>query len=461
MKRSKDHILLPRLALLGIMAILFLGSSAQAESRGEGVIAIENGRVEIGDGRILEDATVLIRDSRIEQVGKRVVIPAGALRIDAKGKVITPGLVDTHSHMGVYPLPGTGANSDGNEMTGPIQARVRAVESVDLSDPSFKMAWLGGVTTVQILPGSGNLVGGQSAVFKTLPGGLDEKWVKDAPLGIKMAFGENPKRVYGGRNQSPSTRMGSIATLRDAFLGAQHYREAWLRHAADLKRHAQKEALAKAETDAEKRKKAVAALPDPPKPPKRDLNNDALVKMLEGQARIHAHSYRVDDFHSLFRLADEFGLKVGSVQHALEAWKVPEEFKKRDVSVVMLSDMWGYKHEANTASPKALAVLDASGVRVAVHTDHPVVEQRYLMHEAARALRHGLPRNRLLRAVSLHHAVALGMEERLGTLEKGRDADVVVWSGDPALIATRVDRVIINGIPVYDRHSPKSGDPQP
>ncbi len=379
-------------------------------------------------GETLVTGTVIVRDGKIARVGlaSAVPIPANARVIDGAGKYLMPGIVDTHSHMGVYPWPGVKPNWDGNEMTSPWTPHVRAEDGLHVEDPAFSRARAGGVTTVQVLPGSGNMIGGQGVVIKLRPvRTLDEMKMKGAPRQMKMASGENPKRVYGGRNQLPSTRMGNFLVLREAFIQAQEYAAKWERWEADPDR---------AEKD----------------PPERDLKLEALRDVMRGDIRVHIHCYRADEILTLIRVGKEFGWKPASFQHCLEGYKVAAHIAAEDIGVATFADWWGYKVEAFDAIPQSPAILASHGVRVSMHSDSPDLIQR-LYHEAAKAVKHGLSPEEGLKSITIHPAWMLGIDDRVGSIEKGKDADLALMSRHPFDIYTLVEKTWIDGRLVFDR----------
>ena len=400
-------------------------------TRGDGAAASE--AVVIYGGKLLTvthgeiaRGSILIVDGKIREIGEKVDAPPGAEVILAEGMVVMPGIVDTHSHIGVYSWPGVEANSDGNEMTDPVQAGVRAMDAVNLEDPAIQRALAGGVTTIQILPGSGNVIGGESVTVKLRPGAtMDEMIFAGAPRGLKMALGENPKRVYGGRNKLPSTRMGNIYVMRSAYQQAKDYRAKW---------------------DAWEKKPAA----DRGAPPERDLKLDTLSDVLAGKVRVHVHCYRKDEMEALFRLADEFGFKIASLQHGLEAYKIADEVARRNIGVATFSHWWGYKWEAWDGIPHNAGILADHGVKVSIHSDSADLIQR-LYTEAAVTMRYGLNREDALKAITLNPAWILGVDDRVGSLDVGKDADIAIFSKDPFDIYTRVEKTLVDGKVVYDR----------
>jgi imidazolonepropionase-like amidohydrolase len=371
--------------------------------------------------------SILLKDGKIAALGRDIAAPVGVEIMDGAGKFVTPGLVEAHSHMGVYSFPGGQALDDGNEATSPVTPEVRAMDSFNVHDPAIRRAWRGGVTAAQVIPGSANCIGGQGVVVKYKFGvPVERMFVPGAMRPVKMAMGENPKRVYGSRDERPSTRMGSAAVMRQAFLEAQDYMKKWEQFRAG-----------KWETHAP--------------PPAHDLRLEALAAILRGELAPNVHGYTVGDLMTLFRIADEFGFKVRATHHSLEAYKIPEEYVRRGVYCVIFADLWGFKQESYLATQDAPAILHRAGVRVILHTDHPVIEQRYLIHEAAKAVRYGLPEDAAFRAVMLYPAELAGIAGRCGSLEAGKDADVVLWDGHPFEISTKALMTFIDGERVFDR----------
>ncbi|PYS96038.1 MAG: amidohydrolase, partial [Acidobacteria bacterium] len=345
---------------------------------------------------------------------------------DAGGRYVMPGIVDTHSHMGVYPWPEVEANSDGNEMTDPINAGMRAADAIWTEDPEFALARAGGVTTVQVIPGSGNLIGGEGITLKLRPGADIGRMVfQGAPRGIKMALGENPKRSYGERNKAPSTRMGNMALFRDAFNQARNYRAKW-----------------QAWRDKKEDERGA--------PPDRDLKLETLSDVLDGKVRVHVHSYRKDEILRFLEIADEYGFKVASFQHGLEAYKIAPELARRDIAVATFAQWWGYKVEAWDGIPHNAALLARAGVKVSIHSDSGNLIQR-LYNEAGVAARYGLSEEDALRAITINAAAALGIDGRIGSLEVGKDADIAIFTRHPLDAYTLVEKTLIDGAVVYDR----------
>ncbi|HET7841283.1 MAG TPA: amidohydrolase family protein [Terriglobia bacterium] len=371
----------------------------------------------------IEDGTVVIEDGKIAAVGKDVATPAGAQVIDARGEYVLPGLVDPHSHLGVYSLPGLSANSDGNEMTGDIEAQVRSEDSINTDDPEIPRAVSGGVTIVQVLPGSGNNIGGWATLVK-LNGGqtIDEIKFPDAPPSMKWAWGENPKRVYGSRDQAPSTLMGEAAVVRQRLYDAQNYAAKW-----------------KAWEDGGKKGA----------PPARDLQLESLEQVLEGKVRLNIHSYQVNHFETLFRIADEFHFQIAALHHALDAYMIAPEIARRHIGVVTFADDWGFKVEGWDAIPQNAYILWKEGVTVSLHTDNPVIEERNYREQASIISHYGMPDEAALQTVTINPAKILGIDSRVGSIDTGKDADLVVWNGFPLELTSKADKVFIDGKLVY------------
>ena len=353
--------------------------------------------------------------------------------IDATGKFITPGIVDVHSHRGVYPAPETAANSDGNEATNPATPNVWAEHSVWPQDPQFPRDLAGGVTTEQILPGSANLFGGRSVVLKVVPARTVQGMkFPGARYGLKMACGENPKRVYGSKG-GPSTRMGNVAGYRAQWIKAEEYRRKWDKWNADHKGD----------------------------PPARDLGLETLAEVLRGNILVQNHCYRADEMANMIDLSKEMGYHISAFHHAVEAYKIADLLRENDVCAVMWADWYGFKMESYDAIKENIPFVHNAGACAIVHSDDPNYIQR-LNQEAAKALadgvRAGIPN--LSEGVawewlSRNPAKALGILEKTGTLTPGKMADVVMWNGDPFSDYSRPERVWIDGALMYDANDPK------
>lgn len=393
------------------------------------------------------DGMVIVKDGKITYAGKPIDLPAGATPINAEGGWLVPGFVDPHSHMGVYPFPGVEANSDGNEASDPITPQVRTLDAIHLEDPAFAMALTGGITTAFIIPGSANLIGGQGSVIKLLPGASLEERVLLSPGGMKMALGENPKRTYGGRGQLPATRMGVAAGLRQAFVDGQNYKQKWDKYETDTAEYKNKHA-----TWEDDPARDVAKEPSPPDPPGMDLKLEALKDILERKIPVHIHCHRADDMLTAIRLRDEFGFDLAALHHATEGYLILDELKAAKVPLVQFATYWaGAKIELDNMTPKNPGICHAAGLTVALHTDHPVVSQVYFRDEGALAVASGMPHDAALRAMTLTPAEILRIDHKVGSITVGKDADLVLFSGDPLDIQKQVKKVWINGQPVYDR----------
>jgi len=429
-------------------------------------VAIIGATVLTGTGARLDDADVLIVGGRIAAVGRGLDAPPGARVIDAKGRWVTPGLIDIHSHLGVYPSPAMQGLSDGNEATNPVTANVWAEHSVWPEDPGFETALEGGVTTLQILPGSANLIGGRSVVLKNVAAVTYQAMkFPDAPYGLKMACGENPKRVYGEKNQAPSTRMGNVAGYRQAFADAQDYARQWDKYRGELADYEKKKAKHGEGSHAggkgnDSGGKAEGISSVPPVPPKRDLKLETLAEVLNGHIRVHMHCYRSDEMATMLDVADEFGFKIVAFHHAVEAYKIADRLAEHGVCAAMWADWWGFKMESFDGIQENLPIVDFPEHSCAiVHSDSENGIQR-LNQEAAKAMAHGarvglnVAPERAIRWLTANPAKSLGLEDRIGTLAPGKGADVVIWNRNPFSVYALADLVFIDGAPVFDRAHP-------
>jgi imidazolonepropionase-like amidohydrolase len=411
----------------------------------KGAVLINGATVMTAAGDIHRPGHVLVVDGNIAAVGPGDgKAPAGATVVDGEGKFVTPGIIDTHSHIGVYPSPWANAHSDGNEAVGPTTPGVWAEHGFWPQDPNIWRAVSGGVTTIQVLPGSANLIGGRSFTAKLKPGvSQREMRFEGAPQGLKMACGENPKRVYGQKS-GPQTRMGNTYGFRRVWQQATEYKRKWDQYDRDL-------AFWKAQ-----QAKDGAEKKDPPSPPGRDLNMETLKLALEGTIKIHNHCYRADDISKMLDLSEEFGFTIRSIHHALEAYKIRDRLAKMKVSASTWADWWGFKMEAFDGIPQNLAMLSQAGAIAIVHSDS-ANEIRHLNHEAAKARTYGrrvgieVDDNELLRWITHNPAWAIGVDDKVGTLEVGKHADLVLWSANPFSIYARAEQVYIDGGLVFDR----------
>ncbi len=387
----------------------------------------------VTDG-IVPNGILVVQDGKIVTVGpsSEVTVPDDAVVRDVSGKVILPGLVDTHSHLGVYPHPRVPANADGNETTGPVQSVVRALDAIYPSDPGIRMAQAGGITTANIMPGSGNAVGGQTAYVKLRGRTIEDMLIHKDGIqgGMKMANGENPKRAYASRKQTPATRMAVAALQRQLFIRAQNHQKKW-------------------DAYAEKKEEGEKA-----KPPDPDIALDPVIEILQGKRTVHFHTHRADDIMTAIRLAEEFQFPL-VLQHVSEGYKVADEIARRNIpcSVIVL-DAPGGKPEAIEMTLRNAAVLEKAGVKVAFHTDDPITDSRFFLRMAALAIRAGMSEAAALRALTIHAAEMLDLQDRIGSLEVGKDADLVVLSGPPFSVYSHVLETYIEGEKVFDRSRP-------
>jgi imidazolonepropionase-like amidohydrolase len=374
-------------------------------------------------GPVLPDTAVVVDQGRITQIGGAV--PDGIPTVDAAGKFLMPGLIDMHSHMGVYAWPGGNGSNDGNEAVEPFTPRVYARDSFDPEDPAIPRARAGGITTIQVLPGSANVVGGQAVVLKLRPSRtVDGMAFPEAPRSIKMACGENPKRVYGDEKDDDAiqTRMGEIAALRQELIRAREY------------------AAARASKS----------------PPPRDLDLDVLADVLAGQVRVNLHCYRSHDIADWFRVADEFGFRIVAIHHALDTYKVRDLLAAHGTGAATWPDWWGFKQEAFDGLPEGPALVSSAGVPVATHSDSPSHVQRFNI-EAAKMVRYGMTEADALESITLDPARLLGVDRWVGSIEVGKQADLALFDRYPLEGTARVTHTWIDGRLVYDRA--KEGTP--
>lgn len=366
----------------------------------------------------IEKGILLVRDGKIVFAGHGEV-PADAEVIDLEGKTVLPGFVDAHAHVGLWGEWYGQPQADGNEATNPVTPEVRAVDSVWPAHSAFSDARSGGVTTVQVTPGSGNIIGGEMAVIKTVGKVVDDMIVRN-PSGMKAALGENPKGLYGKSGKMPSTRMGNAAVLRAALYKARDYE-----------------------------KKLQAAKKDPAKTPDTDLGLLGLLKVLRGEIPLRIHAHRADDIVTAVRIAEEFGIDF-SIEHCTDGATVAEFLGKRKAKVNVGPSMWRRaKVETWNISLETAGILARAGCRVSIISDHPFHPIQFLSTAAAMCWANGMPEEDALRAVTLTPAETLGVDDRVGSLDEGKDADFVVWSGHPFQIRSKVAQVFIGGVKVF------------
>ncbi len=386
-----------------------------------------------GEGGRIDNGQILFADGKIVGLGQTVSAPDGATVIDGAGKWVTPGIIDIHSHLGDYPSPSVQANSDGNEATAPVTADVWAEHSVWPQDPGFGRALAnGGVTTLEILPGSANLFGGRSVVLKNVYSRtMQAMKFPQAPYGLKMACGENPKRVYGSRNTKPSTRMGNVAVDRQTWAKAVAYKAKW-----------------------DKFETKGGEIPE------RDIGMDTLAGVLAGEIRVQNHCYRADEMAVVMDMAKEFGYHVTAFHHAVEAYKIADLLKANDTCAAVWADWYGFKMESFDGIGENLAILQKEGACAMIHSDDENGIQR-LNQEVAKALSSGrhagidIPDAAAWEWLSYNPAKALGIADKTGSLKPGKMADVVLWNGNPFSVYTRPEKVWIDGALLYDANDPK------
>ncbi len=410
------------------------------------VTAIVNATIYDGVGGYIENGVLVFADGVIAALGsaETTTPPDGAVVIDAAGKFVTPGVIDIHSHLGNYPSPGTASTSDGNEATAANTAGVWTEHSVWPQDAGFTRALAGGVTTLQILPGSANLFGGRSVILKNVPSRTVQGMkFPGAPYGLKMACGENPKRVYGDKG-GPGTRMGNFRGYRQGWIAATAYKKKWDKYDADFK----------------KWKDGGGSAKDEPSAPDRDLKLETLAGALDGEVVVNMHCYRADEMVQVLDLAKEFGYKLQTFHHAVEAFKIADYLAENEVCAALWADWWGFKLEAYDSVRENVAMVHAQpGGCAIVHSDSDVGIQR-LNQEAGKALADGnlaglnISKADAMAWITSNPARAMGIDDQTGSLEAGKMADVVIWSADPFSVYAQAERVYVDGALLYDRTDP-------
>ncbi len=401
-----------------------------------GAVAITGARVVPVTGEPIEGGTVLVRDGKITAVGAAVEIPDGVTVIDAEGSWVLPGFIDAHAHVGVHEEGEGWAGNDTNEMTDPVMAQVRAIDAIYPADIGFRDAISGGVLAVNVNPGSGNPVGGQTAALKTFGRSVDEMLLR-APAGMKSALGENPKRVWGEKNRTPATRLGTAAVIRGAFVDAANY-------------------LARIENERDKPA-------DQRKVVDRDLKLEALARVLLREIPWRQHCHRADDIATALRIAEEFGYNL-VIDHGTEAHLLADVLAEKGIPVIIgplfTSRSKVELRNRSLANPGRLA---KAGVTIAITTDHPVVPIHFLVHQAAFAVREGLDADTAIEALTINPARIVGIDDRLGSIEVGKDGDLVVWSGDPLNVLSKVRHAFVEGNEIYSNTDgePRFAEPNP
>jgi imidazolonepropionase-like amidohydrolase len=381
-------------------------------------VAIVGGRVVPVEGDPVDDGVLLIEDGRIAAVGgAELAVPDGATVVRAEGRWVLPGFIDAHAHVGVHEEGEGWAGSDVNEKTDPNTAHVRAVDGVFPGDQGFRDAIAGGVLAVNVNPGSANPIGGQTVALKCWGRTVDAMLLRQ-PSGVKSALGENPKRVYGERKQTPETRLGTAAVIREAFTQAGNYLAKW-------------------------------ANPEPGKPPERDLKMEALAMVLRREIPWRQHCHRADDIATAMRIAEEFGYEL-VIDHGTEAHLLADLIAAKGIPVIIGPLLTARsKVELRNRSLANPGRLAAAGVTIAITTDHPVVPINFLIHQATFAVKEGLDRETALRSVTINPARIVGVADRIGSIEPGKDADLCLWSGDPLDVMSRVERAYVDGREIY------------
>ncbi len=395
---------------------------------------ITNATVLTGTGERLDDTDVLLVDGKVQQVGKDLTASADTT-IDAQGKWVTPGIIDVHSHLGAYPSPSVESHQDGNEMTSPNTAEVWVEHSIWPQDPGFNRAREGGITSLQILPGSANLFGGRGVTLKNVPAHtMQAMKFPDAPYGLKMACGENPKRVYGRKGTLPSTRMGNMAGYRMAWAETVEYKRAWDKYDSDY------------------------AAGKNPAAPTRDIKYDTLRGVLEGEVRIHNHCYKAEEMAMMIDLSKEFNYHAGTFHHGIEAYKIADMLAANGSCAALWPDWWGFKMEAYDMVQQNVAIVDAVKNSCAVvHSDSDTTSQR-LNQEAAkvmfRANQNGfdISEQHAIKWITANAAKSLGIDDKTGSLEAGKQGDVVIWNQSPFSVYAKAEQVFVDGAKVYDRN---------
>lgn len=384
------------------------------------MILIKNGTLYTMEDGIKENCDILLQDGKIAEIGRDIKTPDGCTIIDAKGKRVMPGFVDPHCHIGLWEWGMGFEGADGNEAFNPVTPELRALDGINPVDKSFELARNHGVTTVVTGPGSANVIGGQFAAIKTVGCRIDDMIIK-CPSALKVAFGENPKKVYSGQKKSPSTRMATAAILRENLIKAQDY----------------KKKLAKGEID-------------PDKMPDRDLKMEILVKVLDGEIPLKCHAHRADDILTAIRICNEFDLQY-SLDHCTEGYMIAD-ILAAEGSNVIIGPLLGEasKVELRNMTFASAGILSKAGVKAAMMTDHPVTPSMYLPMCAALAVREGQDEMEALKSITIYAAKVNFIDDRVGSLKVSKDADVAIYDGNPLEIMVTPEIVIIDGNVVFN-----------
>ena len=385
------------------------------------MLFIKNAKIFTMAGEVIENGSILVEDGKIKEIGTDLVAPLDAQVIDGEGKNVFPGFIDAHCHIGMWEEGIGFEGADGNEMTDPITPHLRAIDALNPRDEAFENAIKGGVTTAATGPGSANVIGGTFSVIKLHGNRIDDMIVKET-LAMKCAFGENPKRVYNDKKMMPSTRMGTAAKLRETLAKTVEYRD-----------------------------KKVAAEGDASKMPTYDMKLEAMLPVINKEIPLKAHAHRADDIFTSIRIAKEFDVLL-TLEHCTEGHLIADQLAKEGYPAI-IGPSFGNKSkfELNQKTFDTPGVLHKAGVKIAIMTDSPVIPLEYLPMAAALAHKAGLDEMEALKCISINAAEILGVEDRIGSIEVGKDADLVVWEGHPFDLQAKVAYTLVNGVVVYQR----------
>jgi imidazolonepropionase-like amidohydrolase len=385
------------------------------------MILIKNGKVFTMEGKIYERASILIEDGKIKEIGENLVAPLDAEIIDVEGKIIMPGFIDAHCHLGMWEDAIGFEGADGNEMTDPVTPHLRAIDGINPMDRTFKEALEGGVTCVATGPGSANVIGGQFAAIKTYGDRIDNMILKE-PLAMKCAFGENPKRVYMEKKRSPMTRMATAAILRENLMKAKEYAM-----------------------------KVKEAKEDSTKKPAFDIKMESMQKVINKEIPIKAHAHRADDILTAIRIAKEFDVRI-TLEHCTEGHLIAHHIRDEKIAAIV-GPSFGYrsKFELKNLTFDTPGILSKAGVKVAIMTDHPVIPIQHLNLCASLAVKAGMDEEEALKAITINAAEIMEVQDRVGSIKEGKDADIVIWSAHPFDIKAEALYTIINGEVVYKK----------
>ncbi|GAB6086343.1 amidohydrolase [Alkaliphilus crotonatoxidans] len=385
------------------------------------MLLIKNAEIYTIVGERIEKGNILVAEGKIKALGPNVEAPEDARIIDAMGKLVFPGMIDAHCHLGMWEDAIGFEGADGNEMADPVTPQLRGIDGINPMDRTFEEAYQGGITTVATGPGSANVIGGQFAAIKTYGKRIDDMII-DESIAMKVAFGENPKRVYHEKKKSPMTRMATAAILRETLMKAKRYQEKIQEAKGDLTKY-----------------------------PGFDMKLEAMLPVLEGKIPLKAHAHRADDIFTSIRIAKEFGLKL-TLEHCTEGHLIVDELAKEGYPAVV-GPSFGErsKFELKNKTFETPGILNKAGVKVAIMTDHPVIPLQHLPMCAALAVGAGMAEEEALKAITIYPAEILGLADRIGSLEIGKDADIVIWDKHPFDIQASVEYTIINGEVVYQK----------